>query len=208
MITVLDYGMGNLGAVLNMLRHVGAHARLGSTAEDVATAEKLLLPGVGAFDAAMIRLRDTPGLLKALTEKVVDQRAPTLGICLGMQLMTEGSEEGTLPGLGWIKGYTRRFPATLAAQGLKVPHMGWNVAEPVASATNHPMWNDLGEAPRFYFVHSYFVRAEHRADVLATAHHGVSFDAVLAKGNIFAAQFHPERSHRFGAALLQNFAAL
>ncbi len=205
MITVVDYGMGNLGSVLNMLRYVGAEAEATGDVQKIAAATRLILPGVGAFDAAMERINTTPGLREVLDCKALGERIPVLGICLGMQLLTESSAEGSLLGLGWIRGNASRL-APPQGSNLKVPHMGWNIAQPTETGTAHPLWAGLEADARFYFVHSYCVEAKDRAAVLATAHHGQTFDAVIATGNIAGAQFHPERSHRAGKRLLENFA--
>jgi|SRR5215217_2006310 len=199
MITIVDYGMGNLGSVLNMFRKVGAAAEITSDLQKIKDARKILLPGVGAFDAAMKRINES-GLREVLTAKATIDKVPVLGICLGMQLMTNSSEEGALPGLGWIDAVTKRFAAS---PGLKVPHMGWNILKPVHA---HPLLNDLPEEPRFYFVHSYYVTTSRPAETIATASYGSDFAAVIARDHMMGAQFHPERSHRFGARLLENFA--
>lgn len=206
MITLVNYGTGNLGAVLNMLHYIGAPAQVAAGIKEIESAEKLLIPGVGAFDPAMQRINATPGLRDAL-DKHAARGTPILGICLGMQLFTDSSDEGNLPGFGWIRGRAYRLPQDHAGV-LKVPHMGWNTAQPTPAASDHPLWKNLPADARFYFVHSYGVQAVDREAVLATAYHGVTFDAVLAQSNLFAAQFHPERSHRFGMMLLKNFAAL
>lgn len=201
MITIIDYGMGNLGSVLNMFKRIGAKAVVTGDLPVIANAKKLLLPGVGAFDNAMSRINES-GLREILDRKAVVERTPILGICLGMQLLTKSSEEGKIPGLGWIAASTRRFPAVA---GLKVPHMGWNEVIPTReSALTHC----LPGGARFYFVHSYFVSVENQQDSILKATHGVCFDAAIQHGNIFGAQFHPEKSHRFGLQLLKNFASL
>lgn len=201
MISVIDYGVGNLGSIRNMLKRIGAPVRIVSTADEIETAEKLLLPGVGAFDNAMQHL-DQRGLRAVLDYKAREAPVPILGICLGMQLLTEGSEEGKLPGLGWIRGRATRIPA---APGLKVPHMGWDV---VSSLRTSPLTADLPSDARFYFAHSYCVHVDNPADAVLRGRHGVAFDAVIQHGNIYGAQFHPEKSHRFGKRLLANFASL
>ncbi len=201
MITIVDYGMGNLGSIQNMFKRIGASAQVTGDAQVLARASKILLPGVGAFDSAMQRIADS-GLREVLDRKALRERVPTLGICLGMQLLTRGSDEGHLPGLGWIGAATRRFP-TLA--GLKVPHMGWNLVTPTQPS---PLTAGLPAQSRFYFVHSYFVQVDDERDSVLKAHYGVSFDAAVSHGNIFGAQFHPEKSHRFGMQLLANFASL
>ncbi|GAA4321347.1 imidazole glycerol phosphate synthase subunit HisH [Flaviaesturariibacter amylovorans] len=201
MTTIVDYGLGNLGSVLNMFKKIGAPAQITADPDVLAKAEKVLLPGVGAFDAAMERLNGTP-LREVLDHKALVEKVPTLGICLGMQLLTKGSEEGVLPGLGWIPAFTHRFPP---AEGLKVPHMGWNGVKP---ATPSPLTAGFDPEYRFYFVHSYYVKAEDRRNAILETTHGVTFDSALQQGNIFGAQFHPEKSHRFGMQLFKNFAAL
>ena len=198
MITIIDYGMGNLGAVLNMFRRIGAPARVAADLAEVREARRLVLPGVGAFDAAMRRINGS-GLREILDHKANVERVPILGICLGMQLLTRGSEEGTEAGLGWIAADTRRFPTL---PGLKVPHMGWNLVQPTRP---HPLTADLPPEPRFYFVHSYCVQVDDPQDSLLRAHYGLDFEAAVAHDNILGAQFHPEKSHRFGMKLLDNF---
>jgi glutamine amidotransferase len=200
-ITIVDYGMGNLGAVLNMFKRVGAPARISADLGCVREATKIVLPGVGAYDAAMKRINEG-GLREVLEQKARVERVPLLGICLGMQLLTRGSDEGSEPGLGWIAADTRRFPAL---QDLKVPHMGWNVVQPTR---DHPLTANLPADSRFYFVHSYFVHVDDPADSLLRTHYGVDFDAAIAHGNIMGAQFHAEKSHRFGMTLFSNFAGL
>lgn len=198
MITVVDYGMGNLGSIVNMFKRLAVPARLASTPAELAQAEKLVLPGVGAFDAAMERIAER-GLRQVLDRKALEERVPILGICLGMQLLTRGSEEGRLPGLGWLPAETRRFQL----EGLKIPHMGWNE---VTEKRANPLTRDLPPEPRFYFVHSYYVVPDDAALVLMEAHYGYPFAAVVGNGtNLFGAQFHPEKSHRFGMRLLANF---
>ena len=149
----------------------------------------------------MQRIADA-GLREVLDRKALQERVPTLGICLGMQLLTRGSEEGQLPGLGWIAASTKRFPAIA---GLKVPHMGWNLVTPTQPS---PLTDGLPAESRFYFVHSYYVQVDDPADSLLRTHYGIDFDAAVAHGNIYGAQFHPEKSHKFGMKLLANFASL
>lgn len=202
MIVIVDYGMGNLGSIENMLKRIGAPATISGDPAVVATADKVILPGVGAFDTAMRQI-DARGLRPALERKAFQDRVPVLGICLGMQLLTESSEEGLLPGLGWIPATTQRFPTM---DGYKVPHMGWNVVTPQGAS---PLTAGMaGEETRFYFVHSYFVRARNAEHSILGASHGVEFDAGIQSDNIFGVQFHPEKSHRFGLRLLTNFVEL
>lgn len=199
MIGIINYGIGNTGSILNMLKRVGTPAALVSTPEEVARATKLILPGVGAFDEGM-RALTRSGLLPSLSRSVLVERKPLLGICLGMQLLGRSSEEGEARGLGWINADVVRFPAT---PGLKVPHMGWNVVKPKSPSV---LLAGLDAESRFYFVHSYHLSSADDDLVVATSHHGYDFPAAVTHGNIAGTQFHPEKSHRFGLALLRNFA--
>ena len=202
MITIVDYGMGNLGSMLNMLRRIGAEVSIESEPEIIRQSKKLILPGVGAFDAAMRRINAVPGLREVLDQKALTEQAPILGVCLGMQLLTNSSEEGQLPGLAWIPGAALRFPSL---KGLKVPHMGWNIAHPnVASRLTAAVADDS----RYYFVHSYYVTTDDPAHSLMRTHYGIDFDSAIGRDNIYGVQFHPEKSHRLGMRLLQNFVEL
>jgi glutamine amidotransferase len=202
MIVIVDYGVGNVGAVANMLRKAGARARISAAPEDIAAADKLVLPGVGHFDSGMRKLNDT-GLVPLLTEQALGRAKPVLGICLGMQMMTRASEEGSTPGLGWIDAGTHRFPDQA---GLRVPHMGWNTVRPGRRARLFA--NDGAAEERFYFVHSYVVRPDDPGHVAATCGYGQDFAAAFEAGNLFGVQFHPEKSHMFGLALFRRFIAL
>jgi len=202
MITIVNYGIGNLGSMLNMFKRIGVKACIESAPEAIRHAKKLVLPGVGAFDAGMQRINGLPGLRDALEHTALVEKVPVLGICLGMQLLTQSSEEGVLSGLGWIPGVTTRFPRQ---DGLKVPHMGWNIAQ---VTTCSPLTIDVGFEPRYYFVHSYCVQVANPAHSLMRTQYGISFDAAIGIGNIFGVQFHPEKSHRFGMQILRNFAEL
>lgn len=201
MITIVDYGLGNLGSIQNMLGRIGADCVITRDVGEIKRATKLILPGVGAFDAGMRNLNEY-GLREVLDLKACQEKIPVLGICLGMQLMTRASEEGTLPGLGWVGATVRRFSP---ADGRKVPHMGWRVVE---TRKADRLVAGLEAQARFYFVHSYFVACTNPADVLLAADYGGVFDAAFADGNVMGVQFHPEKSHRFGMRLLGNFAAL
>ncbi len=202
MIVVVDYGMGNLGSILNMLHKVGVPGVISAEPSEIARADKLILPGVGAFDRGMQNLAER-NLIPLLNDLVLEQRKPILGLCLGMQLFTRRSEEGQLPGLGWLDAETVRFRFAGPPPVLKVPHMGWNTLQPCA---NHPLFRDLGDEPRFYFVHSFYVVCGNQEEVLAQTRYGGDFASVVGKQNILGVQFHPEKSHRFGMALLRNFA--
>ena len=204
MIVVVDYGMGNLGSIMNMLKKVEAKALLSSDIAEIEKADKLILPGVGSFDAGMNNL-STLGLIPILNKKVIEDRTPILGICLGMQLLTKRSEEGNLPGLGWIDAETVRFKFD-DVQGMKnkIPHMGWNTVELVKASK---LFNDMYPEPRFYFVHSYHVRCNREEDILTKTFYGYYFISSIVVGNIAGVQFHPEKSHKFGMKLLGNFAS-
>lgn len=188
---------------MNMFRRVGAKARLVSEPEAVTGAEKILLPGVGAFDVGMRRLRES-GMIATLMARANEPGVAILGICLGMQMLANGSEEGVESGLGIIAGRCVRFQFP-DSRDLKVPHMGWNVIRPQRAS---PLLSTLDDEPRFYFVHSYHLICDDPLDVLATTEHGGEFVAMVRRGNIYGAQFHPEKSHRFGMALLKAFAEL
>ncbi|MEP7294594.1 MAG: imidazole glycerol phosphate synthase subunit HisH [Burkholderiales bacterium] len=200
LITIVDYNMGNLGSIQNMLKKLGIDSEITSDRNRVALASKLILPGVGSFDAGMQNLERT-GLIPVLNERVVDARIPVLGICLGMQLMTRRSAEGEREGLGWIDADTHRFEPSPGAT--KVPHMGWNLVDPVRGGA---LVESLPAEPRFYFVHSFFVQCQQVEDVLLTTRYGAVFHSGFHRGNVWGVQFHPEKSHKFGMRLLQNFA--
>ena len=203
MVTIVDYGMGNLGSVLNMFKYIKVPAQISNNIKTIEQAERILLPGVGAFDAAMYQINGSE-LKDVLQYKAVEQKVPVLGICLGMQLLTNGSEEGKLPGLAWIDAYTLRFK--FEDKNLKVPHMGWNLVE---ETQPNRLTQELTEEPRFYFVHSYYVQAKQSTNVLMRTYYGHDFASVIWNGhNIYGAQFHPEKSHKFGMQLFKNFARL
>jgi len=201
MITIVDYGVGNLGSVYNMFQRIGIRAQVTGDHAEIRNAEKILLPGVGAFDAAMTRIREA-GLTEILDHKATVDRVPILGICLGMQLLTRSSDEGNLPGFGWIAATAHRFRS---GDGIKVPHMGWNIVEPTRDCS---LTKNLPEEPRFYFVHSYYVQVDDEQDSVLRATHGITFDAAVNHGNVYGAQFHPEKSHKFGMRIFRNFADL
>lgn len=203
MIGVLDYGLGNPGSILNMLKHLRHPARPVGDAAGIDGSSHLIIPGVGAFDRG-IALIEERGLRPALDRFALASGRPLLGICLGMQLMTRRSDEGALPGLGWIATETTAFSRDPAAAGLRIPHMGWSG---VAVAEGNPLLA-AGSAHRFYFVHSFRVVDPGDASTIATCRYGSRFIAAFHKGNLFGVQFHPEKSHRHGMRLLTAFAAL
>jgi imidazole glycerol-phosphate synthase subunit HisH len=199
-VSIVNYGIGNMGSICNMFRKLRIEAEVVSSETSVKSANRLILPGIGAFDACMHAL-DSSGLRDSVLSFASAQR-PMLGICVGMQMLTLDSEEGNMPGLGLIRAHTRRFPD---AAGLRVPHMGWNTIK--WSVTDHPLAKDLTNDCRFYFVHSFRVICESPANSLAVCSYGGEFSAAIVRGNIAGVQFHPEKSHRFGLRLLNNFAS-
>lgn len=203
MITIIDYGIGNFGSIFNMLKKVGARARISSNIDEVSNAEKIILPGVGHFDWGMEQI-ERSGLRRVLDQKAMVEKVPILGICLGMQLLSKGSEEGQLQGLGWIPAKTVRFKFPKESK-LKIPHMGWNSVE---VSQPSPLTANFGLQHRFYFVHSYHAVVEDEKYCILKTEYGYPFDSAIQNGNIFGVQFHPEKSHRFGMTLLNNFARL
>jgi glutamine amidotransferase len=204
MIVIVDYGVGNLGSIINMLKKVGAKAIASSDPAVLRHAEKLILPGVGAFDAGMNKLNEH-GLVPLLNELALEKQVPFLGLCLGLQLMTKKSEEGQTPGLGWLDAETLRFKFGPEQPQLKVPHMGWNTIE-IRQA--HPVFSELDPEARFYFVHSFYIKSHDPEAVLAETDYGGFFHSIFGKANIMGFQFHPEKSHKYGMRLLKNFAGM
>jgi imidazole glycerol-phosphate synthase subunit HisH len=204
MIAIVDYGVGNLGSIKNMLRKIGYESEITADANVIRSASKLILPGVGAFDTGMRHLEDS-GLRSVLDERAMIARVPVLGICLGAQLMTRGSEEGALPGLGWFDADTLRFDFSEIEGKWPLPNVGWRE---VKAEKNSPLLAGYDGIPRFYFVHSYYMKASDPEIVAMTTDYGIKYDCGLHLGNLHCVQFHPEKSHRFGMALLKNFAGL
>lgn len=203
MIGIVDYGLGNVQAIANIYRKLDIPCMPVQDAAALRTARQLILPGVGSFDWAMRRLQES-GMREALDEQVLEARKPVLGICVGLQMMTRRSDEGSLPGLGWIQGEVRRFEDARLTAGRRLPHMGWNDVQPRADV---PIFRDLGQDVRFYFLHSYYVVTDREEDVLATTDYGGAFSCSAGHGNIFGVQFHPEKSHHWGVQLLKNLAS-
>ena len=202
MITIVDYGMGNLGSVFNMFKKIGIESKITSDLEEIKTATKLLLPGVGSFDKAMQKINNS-GIKQVLDQKVLIEETPILGICLGMQLLTNSSEEGKEKGLGSINASTIKF--SFLDKKMKVPHMGWNL---VKKSTTSLLTADLEEESRFYFVHSFYVKVKNRENSILKTKYGLEFDSAIQNKNIYGAQFHPEKSHRFGMKLLKKFSKI
>lgn len=205
MICIVDYGVGNIQAFLNLFKRLGVEARRAETPDALAEAERLVLPGVGHFDHAMQRLNDS-GMRPKLEDLVLGAQVPVVGICVGMQMLAQGSDEGNLPGLNWVPGRVRSFASQAKCANLPMPHMGWNELQPHSQSK---LFSKGFEAsPQFYFLHSYFFDAADKHDVAATACYGFDFDAVVSRGHIHGVQCHPEKSHHWGEQLMKNFVEL
>lgn len=203
MIRVLQYGAGNVGAFLSIYHRLNIACGVATTPDDMKDATRLILPGVGSFDWAMDRLNRS-GMRESLDELVQVRKVPILGICVGMQMMARASEEGVLPGLGWVDGKVRRFDPTMLGHRDRLPHMGWSTARPVSHAG---LFAGMDEW-KFYFLHSYYFDATRPEDVLATTRFGIEFASACRRDNVHGVQFHPEKSHDWGISLLKNFAEL
>lgn len=204
MITIIDYGLGNIQAFVNVYKRLHIPVTIASTEEDLRSATKLILPGVGAFDHAMERL-NASGMRTMLDELVLVRKVPVIGICVGMQMLADSSEEGSLPGLGWVSGRVRHFGSVPGLTKLPLPHMGWNDIE---SLPGHPLFRGLESEARFYFLHSFYFECAQNVSEAARTEYGLSFSCAVSVGNIYGVQFHPEKSHHFGVELLRNFAEL
>lgn len=205
MIRIVDYGVGNIQAFMTLFKRLGIDAERADSAQTLQGATRLILPGVGHFDHAMQRL-NASGMRPMLETMVLEQKVPVAGICVGMQMLATGSDEGILPGLNWVPGRVRAFSGNPKAAHLPMPHMGWNNLQP--SNDTKLFSRGFDEAPQFYFLHSFYFDAENKDAVAATAHYGFDFDAVVSHGHIHGVQCHPEKSHHWGAQLLKNFVEL
>lgn len=203
MIIIIDYGVGNLGSISNMLKKIGVEFKITSNVSDIEKADKLVLSGVGSFEHGMGNLLNLK-LVEVLNQKVITDKTPILGICLGTQLFTKRSEEGNVNGLGWIDAETVRFKFDKDSSDLKIPHMGWNLVD---IKKNSNIFDGIYHDSRFYFVHSYHLVCENEQDVLSLTTHGYEFASSIEKDNIIGVQFHPEKSHKFGMRLFRNFVA-
>ncbi len=204
MIAIIDYGTGNIRSIQSMLSRIGAKSILTSNIEEIEAAHQLILPGVGHFDFGMSQLRSS-GLEQVLNRQVLERRVPVLGICLGAQLLTRRSDEGTSTGLGWIAADTIRFDKSNLGTQLKIPHMGWSDTE---FRPDCVLGYGFQQSPRFYYVHSYHLKCDDPNSEICHAVYGYSFAAGIARDNIMGVQFHPEKSHRFGMQVLKNFVDL
>jgi glutamine amidotransferase len=204
MIGIVNYGLGNVQAFGNIYKRLGIGYTLVTTAEELLGAERIILPGVGAFDWAMTRLKAS-GMREALEEAVLERGRPVLGICVGMQMLARRSDEGSLQGLGWIDAEVHRFPQRSGGAGVSLPHMGWNDVLPRAETA---LFRGLEQGARFYFLHSYYVAPRSEGNVLAVTDYNGRYASSIGQGNVYGVQFHPEKSHQWGIQLLRNFAEL
>lgn len=204
MISIINYGSGNINAIANIYDTLKIEYKIVSKSEDLVGSKKVILPGVGAFDETMGMLNKS-GFLDVLNHLVLFQKIPVLGICVGMQIMAESSEEGKLEGLGWIKGKVKKFDSNLIEHKPKIPHLGWNS---ISSTKECDLFNGIDQNDGFYFIHSYFFSATNQEDILAVSNYGIKFSCSVNRNNIYGVQFHPEKSHKNGVLLLKNFAEL
>ncbi|MEI6268886.1 MAG: imidazole glycerol phosphate synthase subunit HisH [Methylococcaceae bacterium] len=204
MIHVVDYGLGNVQAFLTLFKRLGFEATRAKTAADLTGTSKIILPGVGAFDHAL-ELLNQSGMRPTLEALVLQDKVPVLGICVGMQILASASDEGQLPGLGWVPGKVRAFRDNEQSARLPLPHMGWNDVQP---KPGHPLFAGLEADARFYFLHSYYFECEVPSHVAAVTAYGFDFSCAVSADNVYGVQFHPEKSHHFGTQLLKNFAEL
>jgi glutamine amidotransferase len=202
MITIIDYGLGNIKAFLNIYRKLNIPTVVATTAAQIDQASKLILPGVGSFDYAMARL-NASGMRVSLDKAVLEKKTPVLGICVGMQMLSASSDEGELPGLGWIDGTVKKF--TLNENATILPHMGWNDVKSVKSS---PLFLGIEEFSLFYFLHSYYFVCTNRENILCESQYGINFTCAVAQNNVYGVQFHPEKSHNLGVQLLKNFSTI
>lgn len=201
MLSIIDYGMGNLHSVQKAVSRIGVDSNIAVSPNDITNATKLILPGVGHFKNGMVRLKQL-GFIDILYKKVIEDRIPILGICLGMQLFTKYSEEGDVEGLGWVDAQTINFKKATESSKLKIPHMGWNNLN-LKKQSN--VLSGITDNDSFYFVHSYFVSCKNEADILTTTVYGNEFVSSFQKKNITGVQFHPEKSHSAGLKIISNF---
>lgn len=200
-IVIIDYGVGNIGSIIRMINKAGGDAIYSSDVDEIMSADKIILPGVGSFDVGMEMLENS-NLIEVLNKRVLVDKIPILGICLGMQLMTNGSDEGTKQGLKWIDADTKWFGHVLNNSDYKIPHMGWNRA---VVKKNNCVVEEIHDKSRFYFVHSYYVQCNDMNDILTESEYGINFVSAFQKENILGVQFHPEKSHKYGLEIIKGF---
>jgi glutamine amidotransferase len=204
MITIIDYGSGNINAITNIYEKLKVPYTIASIPDQVIGAKKIFLPGVGAFDETISKL-DSTGFRKVLDKEVLENKVPIMGICVGMQILADSSEEGTCKGLGYIKGKVKKINPNLILQKPKLPHLGWNSIEVLK---NNVLLKDIDPVFGFYFLHTYYFECEDQNNILATTNYGATFASAVYRENVFGIQFHPEKSHHNGVKLLHNFANL
>ncbi len=204
MITIVDYGSGNIAAIANIYNQIDVPFFIATKHEELVSAVKLILPGVGSFDKTM-ELLNSSGMTRVLNELVIFKKVPILGICVGLQVMANGSEEGEAKGLGWIDAFVKRFDESKFNKKPYLPHMGWNTAEPIVK---NRLFEDIDLQKGFYFLHSYFFSCNHSENILANTFYGVDFSSAVCTDNIYGVQFHPEKSHSNGVKILKNFAEI
>ena len=204
MIAIINYGLGNINAFVNVYKKLGIELKIALSSSDLTGSTKIILPGVGSFDYAMSRL-NASGMRPAIDQMVLHEHIPVLGICVGMQMLALSSEEGVLPGLGYIDGVVRKFDETKMTAKLNLPHMGWNDVIP---SPGSKLFNGIEDKPLFYFLHSYYFDCNNMEDSIAKADYGGEFVCAVNHQNIYGVQFHPEKSHQYGIQLLKNFALL
>lgn len=202
MIVIVDYNMGNVGSIANMIKYVGGTSIISNNHKDIEKAEKIILPGVGSFDTGVENLRKF-NLIEILSKKALKDRIPVFGICLGMQLLSRSSEEGELKGLGWVKAKTVKFSLD---ENLNIPHMGWN--DVAVNKDNEGLLSGFDSDPRFYFDHSFHLVCDNKKDIMGETEYGYPFASAIRSDNIYGVQFHPEKSHKYGMKVFENFISL
>ena len=204
MVTIVDYGSGNIKAITNIYELLKIPFSVASKPSELEDAEKIILPGVGSFDYCMNKLNKS-GLKDVLNRKVIEDKTPVLGICIGLHIMASGSEEGNLSGLGWIDGYVKKIDESKLVMKPKLPHMGWNSVQVKSAAT---LFKGINNEHGFYFIHSYYIELLNDEDIMTITNYETDFVSGINNSNIYAVQFHPEKSHSNGMKLLQNFSEL